>query len=93
MPASALLHTLDAMASAKLNVFHWHIVDQQSWPLASPTFPDLAQLGAYSPEAVYGPEDVELVVRRAASLGISVMLEVHILTCRRRNVAEGPLSD
>ncbi|GJN92203.1 hypothetical protein Rhopal_005233-T1 [Rhodotorula paludigena] len=49
------------MAIAKLNVFHWHIVDQQSWPLASPTFPDLAQLGAYSPEEVYGPEDVELV--------------------------------
>ncbi|BGP36456.1 Glucosamine-6-phosphate isomerase (Glucosamine-6-phosphate deaminase) (GNPDA) (GlcN6P deaminase) [Rhodotorula kratochvilovae] len=75
-PVKDIIRTLDAMASVKLNVFHWHIVDQQSWPLVSPTFPDLAALGAYSNEEIYRPEDVKHVVAEAASLGISVMLEV-----------------
>lgn len=66
------------MASVKLNVFHWHIVDSQSWPLDLPTFPDLAQLGSYSRDEVYRLEAVKQVVDHAASLGIAVLLEVRL---------------
>lgn len=64
------------MASAKLNTFHWHITDQQSFPLDVPTFPDLAAFGAYSAEQVYSTEDVTEVAERGRELGIAVMLEV-----------------
>ncbi|KPV78194.1 glycoside hydrolase family 20 protein [Rhodotorula graminis WP1] len=63
------------MASVKLNVFHWHVVDSQSWPLNISTFPDLADLGAYSHDEIYREEDVKRVVDFAASLGIAVLLE------------------
>ncbi|RKP13430.1 glycoside hydrolase superfamily [Piptocephalis cylindrospora] len=74
-PVSDLLRTLDAMAWSKLNVFHWHIIDSQSFPLASEVLPQLAQNGAYSPESIYTRKDVERVVAYARLRGIRVIPE------------------
>ena len=42
---SDILRTLDAMSLVKLNQFHWHVVDSQSFPLQIPGFTDLAAKG------------------------------------------------
>lgn len=46
------------MAMTKLNTFHWHITDSQSFPLVLKSHPDLARLGAYSSDKIYTAEDV-----------------------------------
>ena len=53
---------------AQLNMFHWHIVDSQSFPLVVPNFQDIAQKGAYSADSVYTPEDVAHIVSYAGAV-------------------------
>uniref|UniRef100_A0A6G1SPM8 Beta-hexosaminidase n=2 Tax=Aceria tosichella TaxID=561515 RepID=A0A6G1SPM8_9ACAR len=71
-----IINILDAMAIDKLNVFHWHLVDDQSFPLESKTYPQLSKLSSFRPNMVYKPEDVRLVIIYAASRGIRVVPEL-----------------
>ncbi|XP_077507693.1 beta-hexosaminidase subunit beta-like [Amblyomma americanum] len=75
LPVSVIKQNLDAMAYNKMNVFHWHIVDYQSWPLDVVSVPNMT-MAAYSPRHVYHPEDVEDVIEYARLRGVRVVPEV-----------------
>lgn len=66
---------LDAMSWIKLNVLHWHIVDDPSFPYYSRLYPEMAEAGAYDSNHVYTQGDVASVIRHAALLGITVIPE------------------
>lgn len=70
LPVSSLKRALDAMASSKLNVFMWHIVDGNSFPLSLPSFPELAEAGSYCPQCIYTASDVREIVEFARQRGI-----------------------
>lgn len=73
---SDILRTIDAMGANKLNTFHWHATDSQSFPLKLNSAPQLAEHGAYGPSAVYTTDDIKAIVRRASLRGIRVLIEV-----------------
>lgn len=75
LPLSDILLTLDAMSYNKMNVLHWHIVDDNSFPYQSSRYPELSAKGAYHPSMVYTPNDIQRVVDYARLRGIRVMPE------------------
>ncbi|KAJ2522253.1 Glucosamine-6-phosphate isomerase (Glucosamine-6-phosphate deaminase) (GNPDA) (GlcN6P deaminase) [Coemansia sp. RSA 2049] len=74
-PLSALKRTLDAMSYNKVNVFHWHIVDAQSWPVQSNKYPELQAKGAYGPDMQYSYADVKEIIQYGKARGIRVIPE------------------
>lgn len=65
---------LDGMAAAKLNVFHWHLTDDQGWRLESRAYPRLHKT---APDGeFYTWEQARELVAYAAARGIVVVPEI-----------------
>ncbi|KAF2877775.1 glycoside hydrolase superfamily [Massariosphaeria phaeospora] len=75
-PTSDIKRTIDALAYNKMNRFHLHITDSQSWPLEIPSLPDLAKKGAYRPDLVYTVEDFREMQYYAAIRGVELITEI-----------------
>uniref|UniRef100_A0A1I8A939 beta-N-acetylhexosaminidase n=1 Tax=Steinernema glaseri TaxID=37863 RepID=A0A1I8A939_9BILA len=52
-----------------MNLLHWHLVDSESFPYESRTFPELSEKGAYSPRHVYSQKHVAEVIEHARLRG------------------------
>jgi hexosaminidase len=76
MPLEVVLRNLDAMAAVKLNVFHWHLSDDQGFRLESKRFPKLQALG--SDGHFYTQDEIRQVVAYAGERGIRVVPEFDI---------------
>ncbi|KAH9767865.1 Beta-hexosaminidase 1 [Citrus sinensis] len=74
LPVDVIEQIIESMSYAKLNVLHWHIIDEQSFPLEVPTYPNLWK-GAYSKWERYTVEDAHEIV---SPKGINVMAEVDV---------------
>ncbi|PAA65465.1 hypothetical protein BOX15_Mlig033111g1 [Macrostomum lignano] len=73
---STLLENLEAMAMNKMNVFHWHMVDDQSFPYLSKKFPQFVQKSAFpGGRYYYTAEDIAEIVEFARQRGIRVVPE------------------
>lgn len=85
---------LDAMAVHKLNVFHWHLTDDQGWRIQIDQYPRLTSVGACRVPfgdagigadgqpiqecAFYTKDQIRAVVRYAAERHITVVPEIDI---------------
>jgi hexosaminidase len=75
-PVDVLKRNLDAMASVKMNVFHWHLTDDQGIRIESFTHPKLHELA--SDGLYYTQNQIKDVVKYADNLGIRVVPEVDV---------------
>ncbi len=76
MPIAVIERNLDAMAAVKLNVFHWHLSDDQGFRVESKVFPKLHQLG--SDGNFYTQAEVRHVISYAAGRAIRVVPEFDV---------------
>jgi hexosaminidase len=74
-PVATLRAIVDSIVMAKFNTLHWHIVDAQSWPVESPSWPEL-WAGAFSPLERYTTDDVAGVVEYARARGVRTVFEM-----------------
>src|ERR1041385_5597069 len=71
-----LKRNLDGMAAVKMNVFHWHLSEDQGFRVESKKFPKLHQLG--SDGNYYTQEQVKEIIAYARDRGIRVYPEFDI---------------
>ena len=75
-PIEVLKRNLDAMASVKLNVFHWHLTDDQGFRVESKVYPKLHELA--SDGLYYTQDQIKDLVTYASNLGIRVIPEIDV---------------
>lgn len=75
IPVDDILLILDGMSYNKLNVFHWHIVDDNSFPYESNVFPKLSLKGSYHPTMIYSASNIRKIIDYARIRGIRVIPE------------------
>ncbi|PZT72016.1 MULTISPECIES: beta-N-acetylhexosaminidase [unclassified Streptomyces] len=60
MPKDDVLRYLDLLAAHKLNVFHFHLSDDQGWRVEIKRHPRLTEVGAWRPRTKFGHRASEL---------------------------------
>ena len=85
---------IDLMALHKLNVFHWHLTDDQGWRAEIRKYPLLTRIGAFRGENHYGSfytqDDMREIVRYAAERYITVVPEIEMPGHARAALAAYP---
>lgn len=72
-PIEVIKRNLDGMAAVKLNVFHWHLSENQGFRVESKKFPKLQEMG--SDGLYYTQDQVRNVIQYARERGIRVVPE------------------
>jgi len=73
MPMDVIKRNLDGMAAVKLNVFHWHLSENQGFRVESKIFPKLTGMG--SDGHFYTQAQVKEIIAYARERGIRVVPE------------------
>ncbi|MBS1800382.1 MAG: family 20 glycosylhydrolase [Acidobacteria bacterium] len=72
-PVEVIKRNLDAMAAVKLNVFHWHLTEDQGFRIESKLYPKLSGMG--SDGLFYTQDQAREIVAYARARGIRVVPE------------------
>lgn len=67
-------HLLDGMMFTKMNVLHWHIIDQDSFPMEIPARPELQQYGSLGRN--YSLKEIDKLIQYAKVRGIRIVPEI-----------------
>lgn len=75
-PVDVIKRNLDAMAAVKMNVFHWHLTDDQGWRIEVKKHPKLTSMA--SDGSYYTQEEIKSIVKYADERGILVVPEIDV---------------
>ncbi len=93
-PVADIARLIDILAWFKLNIFHWHLTDDEAWRLEIKAYPELTTIGVLrGPDepllpqlgngaepvgGFYSQNDVRALVAHAATLNVEIVPEIDI---------------
>lgn len=84
-PVATVKHVLDYMLSMKLNIFHWHLSDDQGWRVQSLKYPELNLRGSFmidtdkvETNGFYTIAEIHDIIKYAADRNIKVIPEFDV---------------
>ena len=75
-PVDVIKRNIDALAAMKMNVFHWHLVDDQGWRIEMKKHTKLIELA--SDGLYYTQEEIKNIVKYADERGILIVPEIDV---------------
>lgn len=75
-PVDVIKRNIDGLAAMKMNVFHWHLVDDQGWRIEMKKHPKLIELA--SDGLYYTQEEIKNIVKYADERGILIVPEIDV---------------
>ncbi|MBS7254858.1 beta-N-acetylhexosaminidase [Flavobacterium branchiicola] len=75
-PIDVIKRNIDGLSAMKMNVFHWHLVDDQGWRIEMKKHPKLIQLA--SDGMYYTQEEIKNIVKYADERGILIVPEIDV---------------
>ena len=76
-PLDVIKNHIDAMSMVKLNVLHWRMTGDASWPYVVGSLPELSAAGAFSPGRQYHAGSIDELVQYAKHRGVRVVVELN----------------
>jgi hexosaminidase len=64
MPKEFVLKHIDLLAMHKLNVFHWHLTEDQGWRIEIKKYPKLTAVGAFRKDSMTAPRTKDPALRK-----------------------------
>ena len=64
MPKEFVLKHIDLLAMHKLNVFHWHLTEDQGWRIEIKKYPKLTAVGAFREDSMTAPRTKDPALRK-----------------------------
>lgn len=74
LPVPAIKKQIDGLMYNKMNVLHWHILDQEGFALEVPSIQELSDGGKVG--GTYSPKDIKDIIKYAKSRGVRIIAEI-----------------
>ena len=85
--AAFIMHFIDLLALHHLNIFHWHLTDDQGWRIGVPGYPKLLEVAAWRDDMTtesgryggyYTEQDIKQIIEYAYHRGVTVVPEIDL---------------
>ncbi|CAD8143512.1 unnamed protein product [Paramecium pentaurelia] len=76
LPVKLIKRTIDALVINKLNVLHWHITDDESFPLLLSNYSQITNNSKYQKDGYFTKEDVQDIIQYASIRAVQIIPEI-----------------